>query len=80
LRSLQARGKPQEAAREVRALLDLMRENQASVQNKAAAYAQMLYNASKHLTILDPEVGEEDLIQAVAAELARLHVFSPDFM
>ena len=72
MRSLQARGKPQEAAREVRALLDLMRENETSVQQMPAACAQMLQHASQHLTILDPEVGEEELVKAVAAELARL--------
>jgi len=72
LRSLQARGKPQEAAREVRALLDLMRENEASVQTLAALCAGLLEIASQRLTILHPEVGEEDLIQAVAAALARL--------
>ena len=72
MRSLQARGKPQEAAREVRALLDLMRENQASVQGVAATCAIWLEQARQLLTVLDPEVGEEELIQAVAAELARL--------
>ena len=72
MRSLQARGKPQEAAREVRALLDLMRENEAGVQKFAAACARILAHASQILTILDPEVGEEELIQAVAAALARL--------
>jgi len=74
LRSLQARGKSQEAAREVRALLDLMRENQASVQKLAAMCAAVLERASHQLTILDPEVGEEELIQAVAAALANLRM------
>ena len=72
MRFLQARGKPQEAAREVRALLDLMRENETSVQMLAAQCAALLELASQHLTILDPEVGEEELIKAVAAELAKL--------
>ena len=72
MRSLQARGKPQEAAREVRALLDLMRENQASVQKHAVPCAAVLELASQELTVLDPEVGEEELIQAVAAALANL--------
>jgi hypothetical protein len=70
LRSLQARGKPQEAAREVRALLDRMRE--AGVQKWADGAATMLEYQFKRLTILDPEVGEEELIQAVAAALANL--------
>ena len=72
MRSLQARGKPQEAAREVRALLDLMRENEARLQNVAASCAQVLEQARRHLKILGPEVGEEELIQAVAAALAKL--------
>ena len=75
MRSLQARGRPQEAAREVRALLDLMRENQANVQKMAASCAAVLEQARKHLTILDPDVGEEELIQAVAAALAKLGKF-----
>jgi len=74
LRSLQARGKPQEAAREVRALLDLMRENEAKVQICLAGCAELLKSASKHLTILHPAVGEEELIQAVAAALANLRM------
>jgi len=77
--SLQARGKPQEAAMEVRALLDLMHENEALVQKLAAlaaACASLLELARRQLTILDPEVGEEELVQAVAAELARLRALS----
>ena len=74
MRSLQARGKPQESAREVRALLDLMRENETRAQNVAAPYAAVLELASEHLTILDLEVGEEELIQAVAAALANLRM------
>ena len=54
------------------ALLDLMRENEASAQKLAALCAEQLEYARSHLTILDPEVGEEKLIQAVAAALAKL--------
>ena len=74
MRSRQARGKPQEAAREARALLNLMRENEAIVQKLAAGCALLLRLASLHLSILDPEVGEEELIEAVAAALARLRM------
>jgi hypothetical protein len=74
LRSLQARGKPREAAREVRALLDLMRANEATLQKRAAACAVVLERANQQLTVLDPEVGEEELIQAVAAVLAKLRM------
>ena len=56
----------------MRALLDLMRENKTRVQEIAAACVQILKRASHHLNILDPEVGEEELIQAVAAALAKL--------
>ena len=55
-------------------MLDLMRENQAAVQNLAAMCAGLLKRASQILTALDPEVGEEDLIQAVAAALAKLRM------
>jgi len=58
----------------VRALLDLMRENEARVQKWAAPCARVLELASQHLTILDPAVGEEELIEAVAAALANLRM------
>ena len=71
----QARGKPQEAAREVRALLDLMmRENEATVQKYLTASAELLESVSQILTFLDPEVWEEELIQAVATALANLRM------
>ena len=54
----------------MRALLDLMRENEASVQESAAAFHQMLKESVEKLTILDPLVGEEDLSQAVTVALA----------
>jgi hypothetical protein len=56
----------------VRALLDVIRRNEASVESMAAAIQHALQLASKCLTALDPEAGEEDLITAVAAELAKL--------
>jgi len=58
----------------VRALLDLMRENEARVQKWAAPCQELLAMASQQLTILDPEVGEEELIKAVAAALANLRM------
>jgi hypothetical protein len=51
-----------------------MRENEEEVQKWAAMCAEQLKLASLHLTILDPEVGEEELIQAVAAALAKLRM------
>ena len=73
---MQARGKPQEAVREMRALLDLLRENEARLPKVAALCAQILGHARKRLTILNPAVGEEELIEAVAAEVARLLAIS----
>jgi len=59
----------------VRALLDLMRENVASVQDNLAHCQYLLQKASSHLTILDLELGEEELINSVAAELAKVRAF-----
>jgi len=60
------------AAKEMRALLDLMRENEERVQGMAAACQEFLGEARLHLTILDPEVGEDELIKAVAAAQEKL--------
>ena len=51
-----------------------MREKEARVQEIATACAAVLESASEDLTILDPEVGEEELIQAVSAALANLRM------
>ena len=56
----------------MRALLDLMRENRALVQDNLVPCQSLLQEASKHLQILDPELGEEELVKSVAAELAKL--------
>jgi hypothetical protein len=56
----------------VRALLDLMRENEAAVQDKAGLFLPIVDRASSHLKILDPALGEEELIKSVAAERAKL--------
>ena len=58
----------------MRTLLDLMRENGACVRKRAAGCAELLEHASQQLTILDPEVGDKELIQAVAAALASLRM------
>jgi len=55
-------------------VLDLMSENETRVQKLAVPCAAVLELASKQLTILDPEVGEQELIQAVAAALANLRM------
>jgi hypothetical protein len=56
----------------VRALLDLMRKNGASVPENLMHCQNLLQRASKHLQILDPEHGEKELVKSVAVELARL--------
>ena len=64
--------KPQEAESEVRALLDLARENGASVKADLADCQILLQGATSSLTILDPELGGQELIKSVAAGLAKL--------
>ena len=56
----------------MRALLDLMRENGASVQADLLHFLNLLLRASKHFQILDPELGEEELVKSVAAEMANV--------
>ena len=56
----------------MRALLDLMRENEAAVKDFSAECRSVLEYASDRLKILDQEHGEEELIKSVAAEMARL--------
>ena len=51
-----------------------MRKNGASVQENLVRCKHLLQQAMNNLTILDPEVGEEELVKSVAAELARLTV------
>jgi nickel-dependent lactate racemase len=53
-----------------------MRENETRVQEMAALCVAVLQFARQHLTILDPEVGEEELIKAVAAEVVRVRALS----
>jgi len=68
----EARGRPQEAAREVRALLDLMRDNGAEIPDMFSRCLTVLRDAAMHLKILDPEHGEKELIELVKAAMAKL--------
>ena len=52
-------------------LLDLVRDNEAAVQ-QLSVFESVLRVASSQLQVLDPELGEEELIKSVAAELAKL--------
>ena len=56
----------------MRALLDFVRENGAAVQANLAPCRKLLQQATRTIRILDPELGEEELVKSVAAELARL--------
>jgi hypothetical protein len=56
----------------VRALLDLMRENEAAVQALSSRCERLLRQASGCLRILDPELGNLEIIESVAVELAKL--------
>ena len=55
----------------MRALLDLLREDEARV-HYLHAFQVLLSNASLQLKILDPELGEEELIKSMAAAVAKL--------
>ena len=72
MRSLQARGRPEEAAREVRALLDVVRENETAVQKIADSCSDVLKRAGGVLKVLRQEVGDEELIKAVAVAWDKL--------
>jgi hypothetical protein len=50
----------------------VMRENESAVQNAAASCKGVLAEASSQLKVLDPEVGDTELIQAVAVEALKL--------
>ena len=58
----------------MRALLDHVRENGASVQANLVNSRNLLLQATLSLQILDRELGEEELVKSVAAESARLAV------
>ena len=56
----------------MRALLDLLRENGDALQACLLHCRDLLQQATSSLTILDPELGGEELLKSVAAELAKL--------
>jgi hypothetical protein len=49
-----------------------LRENEAAVQARLLHSESLLELATLRLKILDPELGEEELIKSVAAERAKL--------
>ena len=56
----------------MRALLDLMREDEAAVQALSGRCQGLLLQASECLRTLDPELGNGELIESVEVELAKL--------
>ena len=55
----------------MRALLDLLRDNEAADEIMLGRRQDVLRDASRFLKILDPKHGDEELINSVAAELAK---------
>ena len=62
----------------MRALLDLLREHEAAGEHHALClkpelrlHGDILQTAISHLKILDPEHGDKELVNSVAAELAK---------
>ena len=55
----------------MRALLDLVRENGAAVQDNQVLLYKLLLDIMR-FQILDPELGEEELVESVAAELSKV--------
>ena len=62
----------------MRALLDLVRENGASVQDTLVRCQGLLRRATSCLKILDPELGNQELVKSVAAELAKVRALMAD--
>ena len=60
------------AARDVRALLDLLRENEAAAKSMLYLRRDILQKACFHLKILDPEHGEEELVKSMEVARAKL--------
>ena len=56
----------------MRTLLNLMSENAVAALRISATCQQVLRLASKHLNILDPDIGEKELVKSVADHLAKL--------
>ena len=60
----------------MRALLAFLGENEAAERPMPPVYLQecqtVLSRASKRLTILAPELGDQELIKSVAAEVAKV--------
>jgi hypothetical protein len=58
----------------VRALLNLLRKNYATVQGRMAPTVRRLMHEGSKLKILHPIWGDEDLIKRWAAETVKLRI------
>ena len=56
----------------MRALLDLLRDNEAVTEHHVSEWQFILQHASSHLKILDPEHGEEELVKSIEVARAKL--------
>ena len=56
----------------MRALFDLVRDNEAVTEHQVYEWQFILQHASSHLKILDPEHGEEELINSMEVARAKL--------
>ena len=56
----------------MRALLDLLRENRAQVQDMIGLCEEILHSATNQLQILDPVLGEQELVECWEGELVKL--------
>jgi hypothetical protein len=70
---MQAHEKPADAAREVRALLDLMRDHDAAVKKKLRACVTILRHVVNQVSSLKPGGKEVSRIRAMAVALGGLH-------
>ena len=53
-------------------MLDFLRDNHAAVQGIRILCRDLLSRAASDLAILSPELGDEELINSVAVEWAKL--------
>ena len=56
----------------MRALLDLMRDNEAAVREIAFECEELLGQACAHRKVLDPRAGDQELVRAARVEMAKL--------
>ena len=56
----------------MRSLLDLVRKNQAAARDILDPLQAVLGEARSYLKILDPLLGDQELVKSVAVELAKL--------